>query len=199
MPKLGDKIHGCWFECLVCRKAFWRVNAWLRKSGNPKTCSLECRKRFLSGIIGQEDEILSDYRSGSSLTRLCESYRSDNKTLRDFLVRNGEFVRPNGFYQEGSRNKNWKGGHITKEGYRRIGHRFEHRIVMEQIIGRKLLRNEHVHHLNGIKLDNRPENLALHSPHAHGELHAKQFRDLQEMYYARIRFLEHRLQSIGQQ
>ena len=34
-------------------------------------------------------------------------------------------------------------------------------MVMEQILGRKLLDNECVHHRNGNKLDNRPENLEL--------------------------------------
>lgn len=37
----------------------------------------------------------------------------------------------------------------------------EHTIVMEQKIGRYLLPDERVHHLNGVRDDNRPENLEL--------------------------------------
>lgn len=74
---------------------------------------------------------------------------------------------------KGENNPAWKGGrNKTKLGYiyiyspehpfRNIDqYVFEHRLIIEKIIGRYLHKKEEVHHINKIRTDNRPENLML--------------------------------------
>ena len=53
------------------------------------------------------------------------------------------------------------------------GRVYEHRVVAEQMIGRFLTDNEVVHHINGKRNDNRPENLQVMSKKEHERLRWK--------------------------
>lgn len=69
-------------------------------------------------------------------------------------------------------------GYDIHNGYVRISvgkncGRLQHVVIMEQHIGRKLSKDEVVHHINGVKTDNRIENLKLMTNAEHSSLHAK--------------------------
>lgn len=74
----------------------------------------------------------------------------------------------------------WKGGKILNDcGYVMIKNKTtchyerEHRVVMENYLGRKLNGDEVIHHINEIKTDNRIENLVLMKKSEHTRLHKK--------------------------
>lgn len=85
----------------------------------------------------------------------------------------------------GDKNPNWKGGRQIRYGYAFVikhGHPGadcwsyvqEHRLVMEKKIGRYLNPGETVHHLDGDKLNNNPDNLILFPTTAsHSQYHRK--------------------------
>ena len=50
------------------------------------------------------------------------------------------------------------------------GWMLEHRLVAEKKIGRRLLKTEHVHHINAIRDDNRPENLEVIDAGVHASI-----------------------------
>lgn len=130
--------------CIVCKKSFLPK----RKDCSGKYCSPKCYHKipvWNKGLTKEMDERVKKYGKSGSKTK------------------KGMWFREN--------NPRWKGGKSKHtEGYILIlkpnhpfcdsrGYVFEHRLMMEKKIGRYLKPKERVHHLNGIKNDNRPENL----------------------------------------
>lgn len=93
--------------------------------------------------------------------------------VRKVMSRHNLPMLPSGS-QRGERNHQYKSGrHIDQDGYatvptpeghetgRKIGRIAEHRLVMEQSLGRPLEHGEVVDHIDGLTLHNAPENLRL--------------------------------------
>lgn len=74
--------------------------------------------------------------------------------------------RPSGF-KPGSLHPRWKHGRVlTAKGYVRITagsdrNRYEHRVILERLLGRPLRLNEEVHHIDFKRSHNCPDNLLL--------------------------------------
>ncbi len=86
-----------------------------------------------------------------------------------------------GVFNSGEKHPNWKGGRYLRRGYilkKTTGHPFcnvsgyvyEHRLMVEEVLGRFLTKKEVVHHIDGNKQNNSLQNLILFSSHS---LHIK--------------------------
>lgn len=161
MPELGEVKRGLELGYCSNRQYIWRA----------------CER------CGKED--WQQFNRGFPKYKYCHSCA---------LVLSGHMARP---MQQGAKNPVWKGGRtVTKQGYVLVylpsdsfffpmarsrgkysGTVMEHRLVMAKHLGRCLGSWEIVHHKNGIKDDNRLENLELTIRGQHVSRHGKGYQD----------------------
>lgn len=137
---------------------------------------------FMRGRVGFElagkrfGRVVVTAKQGPSPSGYVWVYRCDcgtEKTATASSLVNGDVKSCGCLRREASRSRrgdkspSWKGGYKNKKGYVVITEngisKFQHRIVMEQKLGRNLFVDENVHHKNGVRNDNRIENLELWS------------------------------------
>lgn len=147
-------------KCAICSKNFYN-----ERNPEAKTCSRSCNAK----LVAQE-------RRKKFKPPLCKTCGKEclRESRRQYCS-NACSARA----RWGQNNHRWKGGvrkHSEGYVYRKAdfhpnadkeGYVLEHRLIMEGLIGRLLTKKEVVHHINGIKNDNRPENLELLESQSH--------------------------------
>lgn len=143
----------CWYAftkarrtvpCEVCLKPFERVYK------TQKTCSVDCGNQ-----TKKADRFVACKTCASIFERPHGKMQShcSRSCANTGRVRAGEFRR-----EEGATQPHGSGYVMEKRGTKWA---MQHRLVMEATLGRPLESFERVHHKNGDRKDNRPENLEL--------------------------------------
>lgn len=177
-------------NCKFCNKEFETYPSHIKNNGG-KFCSMRCLYNSRKGTTWHNKPIKKVICKTCKKEFIIYPSRINAKFCSkkcDDIFRKGKHISPKSEFKKGQnlgeKHPNWKGGKcISKGGYIFIynpthpfashhGYVREHRLIVEQQIGRYLLPFEKTHHLNEIKSDNRLCNLmAFTSESAHQRFH----------------------------
>lgn len=147
-----------------------KVSDAIKKAGVPLTMAHN------GACYHHQAEIEQWAKGGVSLSEIARRVGTKHQLVKKFLVDHGIEYKP--YRQTMENNTFWRGGRMVDEdGYilikspdhphkDRHGYVREHRLVMEQQLGRYLLPSEVVHHIDNVKSNNAPENLEVFGSNA---------------------------------
>jgi YHS domain-containing protein len=145
------------YSCDFCGKQFTRHDCFT-KGKRHLFCSRKCVADFSSKTKNPEG-----YASLKDYTNMAINFSNLAKRLNPTRM---TFEVREKLHQAHS-------GKQIIASYRKYYGRHEHRVVMEQMLGRKLRTGEIVHHIDGNRTNNDPSNLMLFMSQAkHAEYHA---------------------------